>query len=74
MTVEFSSGVPQAIGELVRVGTEEPEWYIKPSPFHCAMCSTSFKSRLDYMETEVSGNPLLGARYQITCKTCGSKG
>jgi len=66
--------IPQAIGEPVRLDDEEPEWYIKPSPFYCAMCSASFEIRLDNIETEVSSNLLSGAKYEITCKACGSKG
>ncbi len=66
--------IPQGIGEPVRLDDEELEWYIKPSPFYCAMCSASFEIRLDNIETEVSGNPLSGAKYEITCKACGSKG
>ena len=66
--------VPQGRGEPVFVENEKPEWYVKPSPFYCAMCTASLKNRLDDMESEVSGNPLSGAKYQITCKGCGSKG
>ena len=66
--------VPQGMGEPVLVESEKPEWYIKPSPFYCAMCTASLESRLDDMEDKVSDDPLSGARYQITCKECGSKG
>jgi len=66
--------IPKAIGEPVLVEKEKPDWYIKPSPFYCAMCSASLEGRIDEMEGEVSGDPLAGAKYQITCERCGSKG
>ena len=66
--------IPQGIGEPVAAGEERPEWHVKPSPLYCAMCTASLESRLDDVESEVSGNPLSGAEYQITCKGCGSKG
>jgi hypothetical protein len=66
--------IPQGIGEPVLVGDENTEWYVKPSPFYCAMCTAFLKDRIDDVESEVSGNPLSGARYQITCQSCGSKG
>lgn len=65
--------IPQGIGKPVAAGNEKPEWYIKPSPLYCAMCTAPIEGRLDEVESEVSGNPLSGARYQITCKGCGSK-
>lgn len=67
------SEIPQGIGEPVIVKNEVPEWYIKPSPFYCAMCTASLEGRLDDVESEVSGNPLSGVRYRITCKGCGSR-
>lgn len=66
--------IPQGIGEPILVENEKPEWYIKPSPFYCAMCTASLESRLDDVESDASGNPLSGAKYQITCNGCGSKG
>jgi len=66
--------IPQGIGEAVRVGDEEPEWHIKPSPFYCAMCTAVLEDRIDDIEDKASDDPLWGARYQITCNTCGSKG
>jgi hypothetical protein len=66
--------IPQGIGEPVLVENEKPEWYIKPSPFHCVMCTTPLENRIDDIEDKASDDPLWGARYQITCNTCGSKG
>jgi len=66
--------IPRSIGEPVLVENEKPEWYIKPSPFYCAMCTTPLENRIDDVEDKVSDDPLSGARYQITCKGCGSKG
>jgi len=66
--------VPQGIGEPVHVENEKSEWCIKPSLFYCAICTAYLESRLDDAESEVSGNPLSGAKYEITCKGCGSRG
>lgn len=66
--------VPQAMGESVLVEKGKPEWYIKPSPFYGALCTASLEGRLDEIENDVAGNPLSGAKYQITCKGCGSEG
>jgi hypothetical protein len=66
--------IPQDIGEPILVENEKLKWYIKPSPFYCAMCTASLETRLDDVESDASGNPLSGAKYQITCKGCGSKG
>ena len=35
------------------------------------MCTASLESRLDDVESDASGNPLSGAKYQITCNGCG---
>ena len=66
--------IPQGIGEPVLVEEEKPNWYIKPSYFYCAMCTALLEGRMDDVESEVSGDPLAGAKYQITCESCGSKG
>ena len=66
--------VPQHMGEPVLVESEKSVWYVKPFPFYCAMCTAPFEGRLDDVEDKLSDNPLSGARYQITCKGCGSKG
>jgi len=66
--------VPQGISEPVLFENEKPEWYIKPSPFHCVMCTTLLENRIDDIEDKASDDPLWGARYQITCNSCGSKG
>jgi len=66
--------IPQGIGEPVLVENEKPEWYIKPSPFHCVMCTSPLENRIDDIEDKASDDPLWGARYQITCNSCGSKG
>ena len=66
--------VPQGMGEPVLVENEKPEWYIKPSPFHCVMCTTPLENRIDDIEDKASDDPLWGARYQITCENCGTKG
>ena len=66
--------IPQGIGEPVLVENEKPEWYIKPSPFHCVMCTTPLENRMDDIEDKASDDPLWGARYQITCENCGTKG
>jgi len=66
--------IPQGIGEPVLVENGNPEWYIKPSAFYCAMCAASLEGHLDDVESEASANPLSGAEYQIICKGCGSKG
>jgi len=71
---ESENEVPQDIGEPVLVENEKNQWYIKPSPFYCAMCTISLEVHLDEMDIDVSGNPLSGAKYQITCKGCGKKG
>lgn len=66
--------VPQGIGEPVLVENEKPQWYIKPSPFYCAMCPAPLEGRLDEIEGKLLGDPLSGAREDITCQGCGSKG
>jgi hypothetical protein len=66
--------VPQGIGEPVLVENEKPEWYVKPSPFYCVMCTTPLENRIDDIEDKASDDPLWGARYQITCENCGTKG
>jgi len=66
--------IPEGVGEPTRIENEGAEWHIKPSPLYCAMCTATLEGRLDNVEDEVSDNPLSGARYQITCKGCGSKG
>ena len=66
--------VPQGIGEPVLVEEEKPRWYIKPSYFYCAMCTAFLEDRVADVESEVSGDPLSGAKDEITCKSCGSKG
>lgn len=76
-TVEIWSSqdeIPQGIGEPVAAGNENPEWYIKPSPFYCAMCTEVLEHSIYDVQSEVSGNPLSGAKDQITCNGCGSKG
>lgn len=65
--------IPKAIGKPVLVEEEKPSWYIKPSYFYCAMCTAFLEDRVADVESEVSGNPLSGAKYQFTCKSCGSK-
>jgi len=64
--------IPRGIGEPV--GDENSEWYIKPSLLYCAMCVIPLEDRIDNVENKTSDNPLSGARHQITCKSCGSKG
>jgi hypothetical protein len=66
--------IPAGIGEPVRVGDENPEWGIKPSPLYCVMCTTPLENRIDDIEDKASDDPLWGARYQITCENCGTKG
>ena len=66
--------IPQGIGEPVRVGDEKPEWYIKPSPFYCALCTVPVEDHIADLEDDLSGDPLSGARDKITCNGCGSKG
>jgi len=66
--------IPRDIGEPVLGENEKSEWHVRPSPFYCALCTASVEGRLDKVESEVSGNPLSGAKYQITCTGCGSKG
>ena len=66
--------IPQGIGEPVAAANENPEWYIKPSPFYCAMCTTHLEHLIYDVQSDVSGNPLSGAKHEITCKGCGSKG
>jgi len=66
--------IPHGIGEPVAAEKEESQWHVRPSPFYCALCTAFIEGRLDDVESEVCGNPLSGAKYQITCKGCGSKG
>jgi len=66
--------IPRGIGEPILEENEKPEWHVRPSPLYCALCTASVEGRLDEVESEVSANPLSGAKYQITCKACGSKG
>jgi hypothetical protein len=66
--------IPQGIGEPVRVGNEEPQWYVMPYPFYCAMCIAPLENHIDALEDKLSGDPLSGAKYQFTCNSCGSKG
>jgi hypothetical protein len=66
--------IPQGIGEPVLIKNEKPQWYIKPSPFYCAICPAPLESRLDDVEGKLLGDPLSGAREDITCQGCGSKG
>ncbi len=66
--------IPQGIGEPVRFGDENPEWHVKPSPLYCAMCTIPIEDRVDDVENKLSGDPLLGAKYQFTCDGCGSEG
>lgn len=54
--------IPQGIGEPVAAGSENPEWYIKPSPFYCAMCIEPLERRIYDVQNEISGNPLSGAK------------
>ena len=66
--------IPQGIGEAVLAEEETPCWYIKPSPFYCAMCTRFLEDCMADVESEVSGDPLSGAKDRITCQSCGSKG
>ena len=66
--------IPQGIGEPVLVEEEKPRWFIRPSYFYCAMCTAFLEDRMADVESEVSGDPLSGAKDQITCQSCGSKG
>jgi len=66
--------IPQGIGEPVRVGNEEPQWYVMPYPFYCAMCIAPLENHIDDLEDKLSGDPLSGAKHQFTCNSCGSKG
>ncbi len=65
--------IPEGIGEPVRLDGENPEWYIKPCPLYCAMCTTPLEYSISCVKTSVSNDPLSGARYLVTCKSCGSK-
>lgn len=73
-TWESQDEIPKGIGEPVRVGDENPEWYVKPSIFYCAMCTAPIEYRVDDIELDALGTPLWRARDQITCENCGSKG
>lgn len=66
--------IPQGIGEPVLIKNEKPQWYIKPSPFYCAICPAPLEGRLDDVEGKLLGDPLSGAREDITCQGCGSRG
>jgi len=66
--------VPQGIGEPVQADDDKTVWRIKPSPLYCAMCTAPLEDRIDDVESKASESPLYGARYQIICNTCGSKG
>jgi len=74
MTWTSQDEIPPGIGEPVARGDEKPEWYIKPSPFYCAMCTAPLEERMDCIDRELSDDPLSGARYAITCEGCGGKG
>jgi len=65
--------IPEGIGEPVHVNGENPGWYIKPVPLHCAICTATIEDRIGYLETSVSDNPLSGAKYGFTCEACGAK-
>jgi len=66
--------IPQDIGEPVFVENERSAWYIKPTPFCCAICTAVLKDRVDDVENQAFDTPLWGARYRITCEGCHSKG
>jgi len=66
--------IPQGIGEAILLENEKPEWYIKPTPFYCAMCTAFLEDRIDEVEKQTFDTPLWGARHRITCSGCGSKG
>lgn len=66
--------IPQGIGEVVQSSDDETEWHIKPFPLYCAMCTALVEYYIDEVESKASESPLYGARYQITCDSCGSKG
>jgi len=66
--------IPRGIGEPVAAGNEKPEWYIKPSPFYCAMCTAPLEDHINDVEDQTLDTPLWGARHGITCDCCGSKG
>ena len=68
------SEIPRGIGEPVLIEEEKPRWYIRPSDFYCAVCTAPLEDRMNDVESEVSGDPLSGAKEQITCQSCGSKG
>ena len=65
--------IPKGIGEPVRLDSENPEWCIKPVPLYCAICVTPLEYSISCVKTRVSNDPLSGARYLVTCKSCGSK-
>jgi len=53
---------------------KDPSGIIKPSPFYCAMCVIPLEDYIDDLENKLFDDPLSGARYQVTCNACGSKG
>lgn len=73
-TWDSQDEIPPGIGKPIRVGDEKPEWYIKPSPFYCVMCTAALESHIDDIEDKASDSPLYGAKRQISCKACGSNG
>ena len=73
-TRSSEDGIPHGVGEPLLVEGEKPDWYIRPSSFHCAMCIAPLEIRLDDTESEVASSPLSGVEYQVTCKGCGSRG
>ena len=66
--------IPRGIGEPAATGDEKREWYIRPSPFYCAMCTAPLEDRINDVEDQTFDTPLWGARHRITCTGCGSKG
>ena len=66
--------IPQGIGEPVAGGDDESKWYIKPSPFYCAVCTAFLEDRMDDVEDSVSSDPLSGVKYRFACNDCGSRG
>ena len=68
--------MPQAMGEPVFLvlEEEEPRWCVRPSDFYCAMCTRLLEDCMADVESNLLADPLSGAKDQITCETCGSKG
>ncbi len=63
-------GVRKGVGELVKYNGN---WYVRPSPHQCALCTNDLLFQLVYLEGEVENTPASGLKREFKCD-CGSSG